>query len=57
MKGFLQRRKRGAIGGEHPVYLMNLRMEQVVCLHGFVEQQGQNWQLSVSLAGMAHGSL
>lgn len=57
MKGFLQRRKRGAIGGEHPVYLMNLRMEQVVCLHGFVGQQGQNWQLSVSLAGMAHGSL
>ena len=57
MKGFLQGRKRGAVADECPVCLMNLKMEQVVCLHGFVGQQGQDWQLSASLAGMAHGSL
>lgn len=57
VKGFLQGRKRGDIAGECPVYLMNLRMEQTVCLHGFVGQQGQEWQLSASLAGTAHGSL
>lgn len=53
MKGFLQGRKRGAVAGECPVYLINLRMEQAVCLHGFVGQQGQDWQLSASLAGTA----
>lgn len=39
---------------ECPVYSMKLRMEQVICLHGFVGQQGQ---LYASLSGTARGSL